>query len=128
VTITIVAFSSIILLLFTLFIPVLVEGSSGGWTLTITLVDKPWGAGKVSVGVEGPHGYDEKYWYNWDDIQTYDDEGIVDFPIPSGAIPEGNIFKVCASPHALIGSFVDMNCQWFSRSTDGDSQVTVSLD
>ena len=123
------AFSSIFLLLSTLFIPILVEASSGGWTLTIKLIDKPWGKDKVSVGVEGPHGYNERYWYNWNEIQTYDDEeGLVYFNIPSGAIPEDKEFKVCASDHALIGLFVGMNCQWFTHSTDGDKQVTVSLD
>jgi hypothetical protein len=82
----------------------------------------------VSVGVQGPYGYSEKYWWYWSKIQTSNpDVGRVSFDIPYNAIPVGKNFKVCATNDIVIGSLLGLNCKWFNYSGGGDAEVTVSL-
>ena len=102
--------------------------SSVPWTLTVRVTNPPFGTDKVSVGVQGPYGYSEKYWWYWSKIQTSNpDVGRVSFDIPYNAIPAGKNFKVCATNDIVIGSLLGLNCKWFNYSGGGDAEVTVSL-
>jgi hypothetical protein len=103
--------------------------SNGGpWTLTVRITNPQFGADKVSVGVQGPYGYSERYWWYWSDIQTSNpDVGRVSFDIPYNAIPAGKNFKICATNDVVIGSLLGSNCKWFNYPGGGDQEYTIRL-
>ena len=100
-------------------------GNVFAWTLTINVVDKPFGDDKAWVEVKGPDGYTKSQWYEWSTIKTGPSTGKVTMDMPENSFPSGEQYEVCASSGDLR-PYVDPNCSREIHSS-GNEAVTKSL-
>jgi hypothetical protein len=109
----------------TLFLGNTIAGNVFAWTLTINLIDKPFGDNEAWVEVRGPDGYTHSKWYDWSSVKTGDSTGTVTMNIPESGVPAGEQYEVCASSGDLR-PYVDPNCSREIHSS-GNEVVTKSL-
>ena len=100
-------------------------GNVFAWTLTVNLVDKPFGDDEAWVEVRGPDGYRDSAWYDWSSIKTGPSTGKVSLNMPESAFPSGEPYEVCASSGDLR-PYVMPNCSSEFHSS-GNEVVTKSL-
>jgi hypothetical protein len=100
-------------------------GNVFAWTLTVNLVDKPFGDDEAWVEVRGPDGYRDSAWYDWSSIKTGPSTGKVALTMPDSAFPSGEPYEVCASSGDLR-PYVMPNCSSEFHSS-GNEVVTKSL-
>jgi hypothetical protein len=89
------------------------------------VIDKPFGDSSAYVEVKGQDGYDEGQWYNWSDIKTGINSGMVTLDLPDDSFPTGGQYKVCVSSKALLNAVLP-NYRTLTHEND-PTTVTVSL-
>ncbi len=105
--------------------PLLTE-KAFAWMLTVNLTDKPFGHARAWVQVQGPNGYVDSKWSNWNSISTGTSSGTVTWNLPDSQFPDNSQYIVCASSNEVL-AFVSPNCvSGFHYS--GDESITVSLE
>jgi hypothetical protein len=95
------------------------------WTLTVKLIEKPFGDDKAWVEVKGPDGFEEGYWYDWGDIKTGPSTATVNIEMSESSFPSGEQYQVCVSSKTLFNLIP--NCARITHGS-GDEIVRMSLE
>ncbi len=100
------------------------------WQLTVNMINPPIGINNFYVYVTGPDGNTESASGLWNDHilsenNTNNATAVMD--MSPGEIPVGEKFRICPNYDFIGSAITNSPCIWFTHSSNGNMQVTVSI-
>ena len=100
------------------------------WQLTVNMINPPVGINNFYVYVTGPNGNTESASGLWNDhilSENNPNNATAVIDMPPGEIPVGEMFRVCPNYDFIGSAITNSPCSWFTHSSNGNMQVTVSI-